>query len=1091
MKSIRIIENARLAVFILLIRAFYLGIALGFFPPGTLVNANSSISNFVVYSDAGIPGPPADVFTWSASGCSPAFNGDFEDKTAPEGRKSFRTSGPSCAWIGWGVFKRANMAPYAQGQIRFWLKSTKFLRLELEGPQNQKSGTNLPPTDGRWQEIAVPVSTFDRVNLSQMFGLFLITSTDGPATFYVDDVRWLTAPTTNARLVIRTNGLCPLPSERVISLEINRPYTFTARTFPGYLFTNWSDGIGQVVTNDAALNFVMQSNLVLVANYVDVSRPAIAITTPMRNTRLTNALITIKGTAKDTGCVERVLYRLNDGPWREAIGTTNWLAEDMLVPGTNTVRVYCVDTAGNRSISNIVSCVYVALSPLRLVTNGSGTVRGKFAGNMLEIGRNYTVTAKPGSGQVFSNWTGGYVSTNPTLTFIMQSNLVLTANFVANPFIPLKGDYHGLFYPTNEPALTNSGYFLLNLTDRGAFSGKLRMADATLSFSSKFSVAGQTQFKLSLPGSNSLLLSLSLNPAEKSIDGWVTDGVWLAPLTAGRGSKSNAFVGSYTIIIAGTTNGVTSPAGYGAGKAAVSAIGGIQITGTTADGAPVTQNTVIFRDGTWPLFARLYAGHGLLLGWMQCRSNALALWIKSSVLKDKYYSNGFHEVRTVLVAPYRTPAVRQSVLGWTNGTATFGNGNLTDTVSVAVQVVNDRIQMTGHGITNLVLTLSRANGLFKGSFVHPTTHAKTTFRGVVVQDPTGLLPFGSGGWFLGTNQAGFILLDSTPPLHPSVRYQLNGLNFSPYLDGQDPSFGINISIEQLRQRMRIIRPYTQWIRTFGCTHGLENAGQVARELNLKTALGAWLSPNLSANETEIANLISVARQGQADVAIVGSEVLLRGDLTEGQLLGYLNRVKQELPDIPVTTADTDGILLAHTNVITAVDLVFVNYYPFWEGMKNSNGIAALHYRHVQLTNAAGSKPVVVSETGWPSDGEPVGKAIPSPENASRYFLNFVSWARANQISYFYFSGFDESWKAAYEGSLGAHWGVWDNNGILKPGNQPVFDGEILPNNWTGAEIPGGLGLPSIEFTSIPSFGSFENLEGQILHVRPADYKVAV
>jgi hypothetical protein len=84
----------------------------------------------------------------------------------------------------------------------------------------------------------------------------------------------------------------------------------------------------------------------------------------------------------------------------------------------------------------------------------------------------------------------------------------------------------------------------------------------------------------------------------------------------------------------------------------------------------------------------------------------------------------------------------------------------------------------------------------------------------------------------------------------------------------------------------------------------------------------------------------------------------------------------------------------------------------------------------------------------------VGNAEPSPDNASFYFLNFVSWALANDAPYFYFSALDESWKAEYEGPQGACWGVFDKDGNLKPGMQKVFDGETITDNWSSHQITG-------------------------------------
>ncbi|GAI23872.1 unnamed protein product, partial [marine sediment metagenome] len=91
----------------------------------------------------------------------------------------------------------------------------------------------------------------------------------------------------------------------------------------------------------------------------------------------------------------------------------------------------------------------------------------------------------------------------------------------------------------------------------------------------------------------------------------------------------------------------------------------------------------------------------------------------------------------------------------------------------------------------------------------------------------------------------------------------------------DPNLGSQISEEQLKAKMEIISLYTEWIRTFGSSSGLEKSGLFAHEMNLKAAIGAWLSRDLSANEREITNLISAAKAGQVDIAIVGSEVLLR------------------------------------------------------------------------------------------------------------------------------------------------------------------------------------------------------------------------
>ena len=48
---------------------------------------------------------------------------------------------------------------------------------------------------------------------------------------------------------------------------------------------------------------------------------------------------------------------------------------------------------------------------------------------------------------------------------------------------------------------------------------------------------------------------------------------------------------------------------------------------------------------------------------------------------------------------------------------------------------------------------------------------------------------------------------------------IHGLCSSPYEEGQQP--GDTLTEEQIRRRLKIIQPYTKWIRSFSCTEGNE------------------------------------------------------------------------------------------------------------------------------------------------------------------------------------------------------------------------------------------------------------------------------
>jgi exo-beta-1,3-glucanase (GH17 family) len=279
--------------------------------------------------------------------------------------------------------------------------------------------------------------------------------------------------------------------------------------------------------------------------------------------------------------------------------------------------------------------------------------------------------------------------------------------------------------------------------------------------------------------------------------------------------------------------------------------------------------------------------------------------------------------------------------------------------------------------------------------------------------------------------------------------RLYGLNFSPNFGAVPQTLEEEEGDGALERWMRLVAPHTRWIRTFESGGRLANAGAIAHKLDLKAAVSAWLGPERdeeerAANERSVARLIALGRQNQVDLAIVGSEVLFRGDLPPKQLLDYVSRVKQALPDIPVTTADTYQHLLQHPEILEAVDTVFMNQYAYWEGIGVRQAIPALDSAYRDLVNASPGKPVIVSESGWPTCGETLGEAVASEENARDFLFDFLAWADANQVPYFYFEAFDEPWKAGIEGPQGACWGLWDRNGNLKPGMAVVLEGAATP-----------------------------------------------
>jgi len=258
---------------------------------------------------------------------------------------------------------------------------------------------------------------------------------------------------------------------------------------------------------------------------------------------------------------------------------------------------------------------------------------------------------------------------------------------------------------------------------------------------------------------------------------------------------------------------------------------------------------------------------------------------------------------------------------------------------------------------------------------------------------------------------------------------MHGLCFSPYVDGQEP--GDQLTEEQVRRRLDIIRPYTKWVRSFSCTEGNELIPIIAKEYGIKTLVGAWLGKDDKINQNEVEGLIKLAKDGYVDIAAVGNEVMYRKDLTEDQLLEFIVKVKNELPGIPVGYVDAYYEFERKPRITNACDVILANCYPFWEGCALEYSLLYIKDMYQRALKAGNGKKVIITETGWPSQGTNLYGAVPSDENFMKYFINIQNWSKVDSIDIHYFSSFDESWKVGAEGDVGAYWGLWDKGEKLK------------------------------------------------------------
>jgi len=529
-------------------------------------------------------------------------------------------------------------------------------------------------------------------------------------------------------------------------------------------------------TRSAALE-IAGRNYVISQGAPDLTRPTVAFAAPPANATITNLLVTMTGSANDNDAVARVDFAVGSGSFSTATGTESWSAAVTLSPGTNFISVRSVDLSGNISLTNTRALFCTVPSSLQLAVNGQGSVSGATNGQKFPIGKVFKITAVPVAGYVFSNWTGNVSGASPTLTFLMQSNLQVVANFVSNPFSSRKGAFNGLFYENDQVRLGQSGAFTFTLNDRGAYTAALQIGTKKTKASGKLSLDGRATNIVNRPGTNALTItwSVALDGSDQ-VTGTVSDGDWTAGLLGDRAvfSKTNAApqAGKYTLVLLGSPGGNLAPEGDSYGTATVDASGIVKVKGYLADKTTLTGKVPISKNGQWPFYSPLYGGKGAFLGWATFTNQTssdfegLVSWIKPAIATAMYHPDGFNSEAALLGSRYTAPVRNTNrILGLTNAVVLLAGGNL------AAASTNDVVLGFGGKVTNasptrLTMSFNLSSGLFSGTFTPEGASKAVPFKGVALQSANY-----AAGHFLGTNESGRVALEAVP-ISPSARYLL-------------------------------------------------------------------------------------------------------------------------------------------------------------------------------------------------------------------------------------------------------------------------------------------------------------------------------
>lgn len=546
---------------------------------------------------------------------------------------------------------------------------------------------------------------------------------------------------------------------------------------------------------------------------LDSTPPALQILAPQGGEKVHAPNYTISGTASDEHGIAAVFVKFNGAAEQEvtlsSVGA--WTLPVTLNEGSNTVEARAVDQDGNVTSLGIRTVTFAPLIDLTVKAEGtaSGQVSSEFFPAFTytpgvaspeivtkhEAGETLVLTATPAPGSLFDGWVSNVSlpdASSPHLSVTMQPGLTLTARFVPNVFLPVRGTYSGLL-ESSDPE--GRGSIMIKLGGEGSFSGTVHLGILTMRLKGVFGSDGKftgtarargqlfdVTLGLPAPESPTKQITGSFQPHVASSQG--SQPAFQSTITADLAvfkkrvrEVGGQLTGSYNVLISPAAENADPdfPVGIGFGRVTLSRFGTAKLVGKLGDGTAVTASSPISEDANWSLYAPLDEKKGTLIGRvkfdpLQPDSDVSGLlnWSRPA-RAEPLQREGFAGQAHLTGAKYVSRVVGRVFLnpsgaGQLSLSAPLAGGTEIGVVlpDLALDSAATLSSMNQLRATNPALSVKAkvdpATGFFAGSFFDASQQTRVPFSGAVVIGGTDSAPKGNvaGGFFSRGNRTGSV-----------------------------------------------------------------------------------------------------------------------------------------------------------------------------------------------------------------------------------------------------------------------------------------------------------------------------------------------
>ncbi|MCJ1282798.1 hypothetical protein MMC26_002124 [Xylographa opegraphella] len=207
------------------------------------------------------------------------------------------------------------------------------------------------------------------------------------------------------------------------------------------------------------------------------------------------------------------------------------------------------------------------------------------------------------------------------------------------------------------------------------------------------------------------------------------------------------------------------------------------------------------------------------------------------------------------------------------------------------------------------------------------------------------------------------------------------------------------------------------------------ANVVAANTGMKLFLGIFDINSIQSEVQTIAKAIN-GDWSLVQTVSVGNELVNSGGASVGAVVAAISTARTMLKAAgyngPVVTVDTMVAMQSNPELCTASDFCAINCHAFFDSNTQASGAGAFVQGWIEkVSEAANGKLTIVTETGWPSQGNANGAAVPSSQNQQTALSSIQSTVSSNVILY---SAFNTMWKTNTAATFNAeqYWGMYGN-----------------------------------------------------------------